>query len=299
MIFIIILCLFGEKFVFVCHIYKYFYIREIFKRNCPDKVHILTEGPLGFLTMLYCINNNIKYTTMYCTRIDLYFEEHFNKYAGCIVRWYFKQFHKNSSLIITPSPSMVPIIKTITGNQNVTSILNGCDLTSFTSEGEISKELKDLKKPIWLYVGRLCKSKGINDICKISKDLPGSVVVVGGGKDLLNLQYNNPNIKFLGWKKGSDLYSIYRSADYFIFPSKTDTFGQVMVEAMASGLPVAAYPVTGPNDVVKNGETGVLNEDLLTACLKLMKLSYAREKSIEHSKNFTWDKMYKSFIKNI
>ena len=281
------------------NIYKYFYIKQLFKHNKPDKVHILTEGPLGFLTMLYCVNNNIKFTSMFCTRVDIYFEENISKYVGCIVRWYFKQFHKNSSKIITPGPSMIPIIKAITGNMNVISILNGCDLSAFTDKGGKSNEIKNLKKPIWLYVGRLCKSKGINEICKISNNLPGTVVVVGGGNNLMELQYNNPSITFLGWKKGNNLYSIYRSCDYFVFPSKTDTFGQVMVEAMASGLPVAAYPVTGPSDVVHHGVTGVLDDDLYKACMGLMKIPYGKEKCLEYSKKFSWDKMYKIFIKNV
>jgi glycosyltransferase involved in cell wall biosynthesis len=277
---------------------KYLYMREIIIKNNPDKIHIMTEGPLGFMVMIYCIMNNIKYTTMFCTRIDLYFEENIHKWCGCVVRWYFRQFHKNSKCIIVPSPSMINIIKDMTGNDSVKSIMNGCDLTKFGIHGETNIEMDKLKKPIWLNVGRLCKSKGIQDIFNISHRLPGTVVIVGGGKNYLEYKHAYPHIKFLGWKEGNDLYNCYRSADYFIFPSKTDTFGQVIVEAMASGLPVAAYPVTGPKDIIIHEETGYLHEDLDKSCKEIMNLN-CRKRCIEHSKNFTWNNMVNEFIKII
>ena len=279
-------------------IIKYIYIREIIIKNKPDKIHIMTEGPLGFMVMVYCIINNIEYSTMFCTRIDLYFEENIHKYGGSIVRWYFKQFHRNSKCIITPSPSMVNIIKNMTGNTSVKSIMNGCDLTKFGIHGETSIEIEKLKKPIWLYVGRICKSKGLLDLFNISHKLPGTVVIVGGGKHYLEYKHKYSHIKFLGWKVGSDLYGCYRSSDYFIFPSKTDTFGQVIVEAMASGLPVAAYHVIGPKDIIIHGETGYLHEDLYESCKGIMKLN-SKQKCIEHSKKFTWDVMFSEFIKTI
>jgi glycosyltransferase involved in cell wall biosynthesis len=221
---------------------KYLYIKEIINKNNPDKIHILTEGPLGLLTMLYCVNNNIEFTTMFCTRIDLYMEENIHKYCGYIVREYFKYFHKHSKCIITPSPSMVEIVKNITKNNSVKCILNGCDLLKFNICGDRNEEMNKLQKPIWLYVGRICKSKGIIDIF--------------------------------------------------------NTFGQVMVEAMASGLPVAAYPVTGPKDVILNDITGCLNNNLHIACSDLMNIK-DRRKCIEHSKKFTWDNMVNEFIKTI
>lgn len=277
---------------------KYLYIKEIINKNNPDKIHILTEGPLGFLTMLYCINNNIEFTTMFCTRIDLYMEENIHKYCGYIVRRYFKYFHKHSKCIITPSPSMVEIVKNITKNNSVKCILNGCDLLKFNMCGDRNEEMNKLQRPIWLYVGRICKSKGIIDIFNIAHRLPGTFVIVGNGKNFLEYKHKYSHIKFLGWKEGNELYNCYRSADYFVFPSKTDTFGQVMVEAMASGLPVAAYPVTGPKDVILNDITGCLNNNLHIACSDLMNIK-DRRKCIEHSKKFTWDNMVNEFIKTI
>ena len=280
------------------NITNYLYIKEIIKNTSPDKIHILTEGPLGFLTMLYCVNNNIEFTTMFCTRIDLYMEENIHKCLGCIARKYLKYFHKNSKCIITPSPSMVNIVKNITKNNSVKCILNGCDLSKFNIHGDKNEEMIKLKKPIWLYVGRLCKSKGIHDIFNIAHKLMGTVVIVGNGQKFLEYKHKYCHIKFLGWKESNDLYNCYRSADYFIFPSKTDTFGQVMVEAMASGLPVAAYPVTGPIDVVLDGETGSLNDDLHKSCLNLMNIK-DKTKCINHANKFTWDNMVNEFIKTI
>lgn len=279
-------------------ILKYLHIREIIKNNNPDKIHIITEGPLGLLTMLYCINNNLKFTTMFCTRIDLYLEQNIHKYCGFFVRWYFKLFHFHSECIITPSLSMVPIIKNMTQNNNVKCIPNGCDLSRFKLTGDTNIEMDKLPKPIWLYVGRICKSKGIDDLFNISHDLPGTIVVIGNGKNYITYKYKYPNIKFLGWKQGTELYNCYRSGDVLVFPSKTDTFGQVMVEAMASGLPVAAYPVIGPNDVVKNGESGVLNKNLYDACISAYKNKNSG-KCIEHSQKFSWDNMVDEFIKSI
>ena len=258
----------------------------------------MTEGPLGFLTMLYCVNNNIEFTTMFCTRIDLYIEENIHKYFGCIVRKYLKYFHKHSKCIITPSSSMVDIVKDITKNNSIKCILNGCDLSKFNAFGDINEEMMKLKKPLWLYVGRICKSKGIEELFNLNGRLPGTIVIIGGGSNFMYYKHKHTNIKFLGWKEGKELYNSYRSADYFIFPSKTDTFGQVMVEAMASGLPVAAYPVTGPIDVILDGKTGSLNEDLYLACKYLMNIKDKR-KCIEHSKKFTWDNMVNEFIKTI
>ena len=274
---------------------KYLYIREIIKKNKFDKIHILTEGPLGFLTMLYCVNNNIEFTTMFCTRIDLYIEENIHKYFGYIIRKYLKYFHKHSKCIITPSPSMIDIVKNITKNNSVRCILNGCDLSKFNINGDKNNEIKKLTKPIWLYVGRLCKSKGIQDIFDIAHKLPGTFIIVGNGINFLKYKYKYSHIKFLGWKEGNELYNCYRSADYFVFPSKTDTFGQVIVEALASGLPVAAYPVIGPKDILINGVTGYLNDNLYYACKELMNIK-DKKKCIEHSKKFTWDNMVNELI---
>jgi len=155
----------------------------------------------------------------------------------------------------------------------------------------------NLPGPIFLYVGRVSVEKNIEAF--LALDLPGSKVVVGGGPALLSLKERYPETHFLGPKEGEDLARIYAGSDVFVFPSRTDTFGIVLLEALASGVPVAAYPVTGPKDVLEGtGDTvGILDEDLRTACLKALELSpvAAREFALRHS----WRECARQFIDNV
>ena len=276
---------------------NFFLIKKFMTINNPTYVHILTEGPLGLLMVMFCVFNNIEYSTMFCTRVDKYVEENIHKIFGIIFRWYYYYFHKNSKCIITPSKSMIDIVYNITKHPNIKGILNGCNTEDFRHYGPGNKEMNNLKGPIWLYVGRLCKSKGIQDLLDISYLLPGTIVLVGEGP-LYKYRNNYKSIKFLGWKTKEELNKCYRSADVFVFPSKTDTFGQVMVEAMLCGIPVASYNVIGPKDVVINGVTGVLNDNLYEACIKAY-INSDPFKCINHARSFTWDKMVDEFIEVI
>lgn len=258
----------------------------------PDNICFMTEGTLGIMGIIHCIMTGRKFTTMRCTR----FEEYFN-YSICkiIIRKYIELFHKYSECCISPSVKLSKIIN----HKNSVGILNGCDTIKFSADGE--KDLNILKnvKPLWLYVGRITEEKNIRDILKLSKILDGTFIFVGDGP--LRKILKGDNIVTLGWKKNKDLEKIYRSCDIFIFPSKTDTFGQVMVEAMASGLPVAAYNTYGPNEVIKNKETGIINDDLYISCLETLKLledKDIKQKCIKHSKNFSWEKMTSEFLQN-
>jgi glycosyltransferase involved in cell wall biosynthesis len=151
-----------------------------------------------------------------------------------------------------------------------------------------------LPRPIFLSVGRVSVEKNLEAL--LSLDLPGSTVIVGDGPARRTLERRYRHAHFLGAKQGDALADIYASADVFVFPSRTDTFGIVMIEAMASGLPVAAYPVPGPIDVVGPG-AGVLDEDLRAACLKALTLP--REQAREHSMRFTWQESARQFLDNI
>jgi glycosyltransferase involved in cell wall biosynthesis len=156
------------------------------------------------------------------------------------------------------------------------------------------KRALDVPRPIFLSVGRVAVEKNLEAL--LSLDLPGSTVVVGDGPARRYLEQRYRHAHFLGSKQGEALADIYAGADVFVFPSRTDTFGIVMIEAMASGLPVAAYPVPGPIDVVGPG-AGVLDEDLRAACLKALTLS--REQAREHSMRFTWQESARQFLDNI
>ena len=150
-------------------------------------------------------------------------------------------------------------------------------------------------RPIFLYAGRVAREKNIEAF--LSADLPGSKVVVGGGPELNSLRRQYPKVRFVGFKYGADLAAHYAAADVFVFPSRTDTFGIVLIEALACGLPIAAYPVTGPRDVVRQGETGVLDEDIATAAIKALELDPAacRAQALEYS----WRRCAEIFLASI
>ncbi len=157
-----------------------------------------------------------------------------------------------------------------------------------------SKRALDLPRPIFLSVGRVAVEKNLEALLDL--DLPGSTVVVGDGPARRSLERRYPHAHFLGSKQGEALADIYASADVFVFPSRTDTFGIVMIEALASGLPVAAFPVPGPIDVVGPG-AGVLDEDLRAACLRA--LTIPRDRARDYSMRFTWKESARQFLDNI
>jgi glycosyltransferase involved in cell wall biosynthesis len=152
----------------------------------------------------------------------------------------------------------------------------------------------DLPRPIFLSVGRVAVEKNLEALLEL--DLPGSTVIVGDGPALGRLQRRYRQAHFLGAMHGEALADVYASADVFVFPSRTDTFGIVLIEAMASGLPVAAFPAPGPIDVVGPG-AGVLSEDLRAACLEA--LTIPREAAREYSLRFTWPESARQFLDNI
>ena len=250
---------------------------------------------------LHCTLNGRKYTTMYCSRFDLYVAEVVGDIPARLCASWLSWFHSWSSAVITPSPSMAENLRAQI--PHVTGILNGCDTTSFSPDGPKCPEMEDLAHPIWLYVGRVCKEKNVGALMSLALEskLEGTVVIVGKGPDLDDYEkaYSNAKtstaVKFLGWRSGADLESVYRSADVFVFPSLTDTFGQVMVEAMASGLPVAAFPTTGPVDVVRNDVTGSLDSDLQQACRKALE-SKNNDACLAHARTFSWNEMSKKFL---
>lgn len=279
---------YKELFLSTINPVSYYLLSKKIESFNPDFINILTEGPLGIMASIHCYMYNRRYTTMRCTRYELYV----NEYLGYFIEKYLTMFHSFSSCCITPSPSLSKKFNHV----NSVGILNGCNLNDFKVEGGKSKELLNLKRPIWLYVGRIVKEKNIDEILDISHKLPGSIVFVGNGPYSNVFSNKKENIYYLGKKIGEELSSIYRTADVFVFPSKTDTFGQVMVEAMASGLPVAAHPVTGPIDVVEHKKTGYLHEDLEIACLEAYKLKDSNICS-EYAKKFSWSVMCDELLK--
>ena len=244
----------------------------------PDAIHIATEGPLGLVARRYCKKRKLNYTSAYHTQFPQYVRLRLPiplTMSYAILR----KFHSRSERIMVPTESQrQELLKW--GFKNVVIWSRGVDTNLFKIG---NKEFLQDKRPISLCLGRVAVEKNIEDF--LSLDTPGTKYVVGGGPDLESLRNKYPEVKFTGFKYGEELVQHVAAADVFVFPSRTDTFGLVMLEAMACGVPVAAYPVTGPVDVVKHGITGILDEDLEQAITSALKLNPqdARDYAETHS----------------
>ncbi len=266
---------------------SYYRLASMIEQFNPNVIHILTEGTLGFMASLHCSLKGRPYTTMRCTRFELYFP-----YLSKLINSYLNIFHSFSEACISPSPTLA----LLNPHKKSVSIMNGCNLKDFSHKGPYHYDIYQLPKPRWLYVGRISEEKNIKSLLDIAPSLPGSVIIVGDGP---LKQPNYDNIYFMGWLQGKELSAAYRTCDVLVFPSRTDTFGQVMVEAMASGLPVAAYPVIGPIDVINHKTSGYLDHNLEVACKKtyeLTKSERCKERCAEHATFFSWSTMTSKFL---
>ena len=255
----------------------------------PDHIHIATEGPIGWLTRRCCLKTNRVFTTSYHTRYPEYIRARTGVPERLSYAW-LRRFHAPSATVMAPTPTMVAEL-TQRGFDKVRLWTRGVDHALFRPRAD--KGL-DLRRPIFLSVGRIAVEKNLEALLEI--DLPGSTVIVGDGPARASLERRYPNAHFLGARHGEALADVYASADVFVFPSRTDTFGIVLIEAMASGLPVAAFPVPGPIDVV-GPDAGVLDQDLRAACLAA--LAIPRGAAREYSLRFTWKESARQFLENV
>ncbi|MEO1235338.1 MAG: glycosyltransferase family 1 protein [Planctomycetota bacterium] len=233
----------------------------------PDAIHVATEGPIGRAGRRYCLKRKLPFTTSYHTQFPHYLKAYFGIPVWAtykFIRW----FHGPAEATLAPTKTVVDELHT-NGLPKAKTWSRGANTTLFRPQDKTL--LTDLPRPIFLYAGRVAVEKNIEAFLQL--DLPGTKVVVGDGPAKPKLEKQFPNVHWAGYQFGEDLALHYASADVFVFPSLTDTFGVVMLEANASGLPVAAYPVTGPIDVVKEGVTGCLNHDLRQACLDAIDLT--------------------------
>lgn len=253
-------------------------VGKTIKEFDPDIVHIATEATLGIVARSYCIRKKIKFTTSYHTQFPEYVRLRF-PIPLYITYSYLRWFHNKAERTLVPTEHVRDSLLR-KGFKEVVIWSRGVDTDLFEP---IEKSIFSSKKPIFLFVGRVASEKNIEAFLQL--DLPGTKYVVGDGPDKDHLEKVYPEVQFTGFKTGKDLVNHVASADVFVFPSKTDTFGLVMLEAMACGVPVAAYPVKGPIDVVKQGETGVLHQDLKVAAMEALMLdrevcrNYALSKS--------------------
>ena len=230
-------------------------IAERIKAARPDAIHIATEGTIGHLVRRYCLAAGLPFTTSFHTRLP----EYLSVRMPFPERWawaFLRRFHAPSAGVMVATPALAAELERRRFANVMVSPL-GVDTGLFRPR--LHADL-GLKRPVFLSVGRLAIEKNIEAF--LALDLPGTKVVVGDGPQRAELEKQCPDAVFLGMKRGEELARIYAAADAFVFPSRTDTFGLVLLEALASGVPVAAYPVTGPRDVIGSAPVGALNADL-------------------------------------
>ncbi|HCQ81593.1 MAG TPA: alpha-mannosyltransferase [Rhodobiaceae bacterium] len=265
-------------------------IRQIFDAFEPDAVHISTEGPLGWAARNLCVKRGLSFTTSYHTK--------FPEYVSAMLRvptsWGYRvirRFHAPSSAVMVATKTLENELVGH-GFENVVSWTRGVDTDLFTPKRPPALELA---KPVSVYVGRVSVEKNIEAFLHL--DMPGTKLVVGGGPQLDQLKQKYPDVVFTGPKFGEDLAAHYTSGDIFVFPSLTDTFGLVMLEAMASGLPVAAFSVTGPLDVLEGTDGAFMDEDLSKAVDKALRAT--SKKARKHAEKFSWEACTDQFLANL
>lgn len=267
----------------------YGYIMERMNVIRPDAVHIATEGPLGWMTRSHCLRRGIPFTTSFHTRFPDYLARRFSipeSWVWSILR----RFHNAGAGMMVATQSLAKELEQ-RGFQRIMPWTRGVDTNLFRP--------RDVRRfgegPVYLYVGRVAVEKNIGAF--LDAEVPGTKVVVGSGPMLDELRVKHPEVIFTGKQVGEDLAECYASADVFIMPSRTETFGIVILEAMASGLPVAAYPVTGPLDLVRQGETGILSENLAEAATRALSLD--RDLVRRRALDYSWEAATRLFLSNI
>ena len=253
-------------------------------------IHIATEGPLGIAARRYCLKRGLGFTTSFHTRFPEYLQARTRIPTGLSYAW-LRRFHRPSAGVLVATESMRAELAR-RGFVNLEAWSRGVDSDLFRP---MEAKLFDRPKPIFLYVGRVAVEKNIGAFLDL--DLPGSKVVVGGGPQLEELRRRYPDVLFTGAKHGEDLARHYASGQVFVFPSRTDTFGLVVLEALASGLPVAAYPVPGPLDILGDSGAGVLDEDLALAARQALHIPPDRCR--EHALKFSWQRCARQFFDNL
>ncbi|MGH1378837.1 MAG: glycosyltransferase family 4 protein [Alphaproteobacteria bacterium] len=279
-------------------------LQRLIKDYSPDKIHIATEGPLGWAARKYCINNNIQFTTCYHTQFPDYIAKRFawlipplynvvHKMGIKIVR----KFHAPSSTLMVATKSLEEQLLEWEFKTEIKHLSRGVDTSIFNNTPPVKqdKTLQNVESPIALYVGRMAIEKNLEDFLEMPWQ--GTKVMVGDGPTRTSLEKKYPDAIFVGKKTREELASYYRAADIFVFPSKTDTFGIVLIEALACGLPVAAYNVIGPKDIITDKNLGALSDDNLEHAAKLALKQTDKEKCALHAQeNYSWKTAGQQFI---
>lgn len=254
----------------------------------PDYIHIATEGPIGFAAKLWLDKQKYRYNTSYHTKFPEFVKKIYNM-PERITYAYLRWFHKHSGVVLTTTQTMVDELKQHGFGNNIIPWTRGVDRSIFYPR-------EHNESFILLNVGRVSKEKGLDDFCSLQ--YPNSTkIVVGDGPYRGELEDRYPDVQFVGVKKGAELAEFYAAASVFVFPSKEDTFGIVMIESMACGTPVAAYDVTGPKDVIEQHNTGCMDTNLSVAIDNCLSLD--RNMVYENSKKWTWENCWLIFKHNL
>ena len=265
-------------------------VGRLISKADADIIHIATEGPIGIFAKRYCVKNKLKFTTSYHTQFDKYLKLYYPYLPIKLAQKFLKGFHSKAEKILVTTQSMKDELQEIGFDKDKMVVwTRGANHGAFQKPKKINLEYK---RPIYLYVGRVSIEKNIRAFLDL--DLEGTKLIVGKGPDLDKLKKEYPEAKFKGERTNGELASYFASSDVFVFPSKTDTFGIVIIEALKCGLPVAAYPVAGPKDIFNGTNIGSLNNDLKKAALEALKSD--RSACIEHAKKYTWENCAKIFL---
>jgi glycosyltransferase involved in cell wall biosynthesis len=236
----------------------------------PDAVHVATEGPLGFWAVGWLRRHGLRFTTSFHTR----YAEYLSARLPVPLEWGYKPvrwFHSRAEHTLVSSKVLLDELQSRRVGKRLVHWPRGVDATVFHPERRRSEVYAGLPGPIWLYVGRVAVEKTLDDFLKLP--LGGTKVIVGDGPSREDLQRRFPDVVWRGYRFGEDLAAHFASADCFVFPSRTETFGNVLLEAMASGLPCASVPAPGPVDLVEEGVNGAIGDDLYDACMRALRCS--------------------------
>jgi glycosyltransferase involved in cell wall biosynthesis len=266
-------------------------LERIVDEFAPDAIHIATEGTIGMSARAICLARKLPFTTSFHTRFPEYIHARFAIVPTGAVFRFLRWFHAPAASIMVATPSLKEELET-NGFRNLRIWTRGVDVGYFRP---IPEAAMPFPRPIWLYVGRIAVEKNVEAFLRL--DLPGTKVVIGEGPARAQLARSYPETRFLGVKSGEELVRHYAASDVFVFPSLTDTFGLVMLEALACGVPVAAFPVQGPRDVIGDAPAAALDTDLRRACLRALDIPRTEARAFALTRS--WRACTEQFVSNL
>ncbi|MBN2231372.1 MAG: glycosyltransferase family 1 protein [Deltaproteobacteria bacterium] len=265
-------------------------VRRRLEELAPDAVHVATEGPVGIAGRGWCRRHGVPFTTSYHTQFPAYLHRYARIPQGLTYR-FLRWFHGPAAHILVPTASIARELEA-ERFARLAVWTRGVDTELFRPR---ETRPYNVRRPVFLYCGRVAREKNIESFLNL--DLPGSRVVIGDGPAREELEKRFPDVVWCGFRTGRELAEHIAAGDVFVFPSRTDTFGVVMLEAMACGLPVAAFPVAGPVDVVRPGVSGFLDEDLAAAAVACLELD--AEACRAQAREFTWRRVAELFLAHV